>query len=130
MRIRIGHSTAYDFKTQLYAPLRTLALPEGTALSLPHEYGAAGDCTRAYFAEGCDLFLAEVSYPSTGLGMEIAYAAVADVPIVFVHRKDCRPSSSLRRVSESFFAYADESELKQQLQLLVVQLASQRAAAE
>lgn len=118
MRIRIGHSTAYDFENQLYAPLRTLELPSGMVLSLPHDSGPEGDCTRTFFENGCDVFIAEVSYPSTGLGMEIAYASMYDVPVVCLHRSDCRPSSSLNRVTRKVIPYASKDELQHQLRAL------------
>ena len=122
MRIRIGHSSAFDFQSQLYTELRAIALPRGVTLSLPHEGGSEGDCTRSFFEEGCSLFIVEASYPSTGLGMEVAYAAMLGVPIVCVHRQDFRPSSSLLRVTSRFLAYADEAELRQHVTALLSEL--------
>jgi hypothetical protein len=46
---------------------------------------------------GCDIFLAEVSYPSTGLGIELQVAANTGVPIVLIHavHDGCPPFSKM-----------------------------------
>lgn len=119
MKIRVGHSTKSDFKTDLYEPLRSLQLPPGVVLSLPHECSSEGDCTREYFASGCDLFLAEVSHQSTGLGMELAFAFASRVPIVCIHREDAQPSSSIRRVTNVFYVYRDQTDIRTIVERLI-----------
>lgn len=128
-RVRIGHSTSYDYQTQLYDVVRALKnLPPDVTISLPHEDGGEGDSTRTFFTEGCDLFIAEVSAPSTGLGMEVAYAHAAGVPVVYLHHADCQPSSSLKIVSSTFLAYASRTELARHLESLVATVARGRTA--
>lgn len=122
-RVRIGHSTSYDYQTQLYDVVRSLKkLPADVTISLPHEYGCTDGCTRTFLAEGCNLFIAEVSAPSTGLGMEVAYAHAAGVPVVYLHHADCTPSSSLKMVSNTFLSYASRAELAAHLRDLITGL--------
>ena len=122
MHIRIGHSTAFDFKTELYAPLRAMALPPDVVLSRPHETTDAGSCTLSFFEDGCALFIAEVSYASTGLGMEIGYADLLGIPVVCIHRNDMKPSSSLQRVAKKFLAYDTAEELQEHVSALLQEL--------
>jgi hypothetical protein len=119
LRVRVGHATGYDYEAQLYAVLRGLKLPTDATVSLPHAGGATGDCTKSFFAAGCDLFIAEVSAPSTGLGMELAYADMHGVPVVCVHRSDCRPSSSVKMVSQTILGYESPEELARHVEALV-----------
>ena len=119
LRIRVGHSTAGDYETGLYQVVRGLNLGQDVAVSLPHAGGATGDCTKSFFAAGCDLFIAEVSSPSTGLGMELAYADMMGVPVACIHRSDCKPSSLANMVAKLFLSYDSPEQLARHIQSLV-----------
>lgn len=127
LRIRVGHSTGYDYQAQLYDVVRGVALPPGVTITLPHENGAAGDCTKSFFAEGCDLFIAEVSAASIGLGMEIAYADVHNVPVACIYREGTRPSASIKMVTPLFLRYDSSEQLARHIESLVATAVSYRA---
>lgn len=127
LRIRVGHSTGYDYQAQLYDVVRGVALPPDVTISLPHEKGAAGDCTKTFFAEGCDLFIAEVSAASTGLGMEIAYADMHNVPVACIYREGIEPSASVKMVTPLFLRYDSPEQLARHIESLVTTALSSRA---
>lgn len=48
-----------------------------------------------YKKENIDLFIAEVSLPATGLGIELGFAYDEEIPIYCLYMKENIPSSSL-----------------------------------
>ena len=61
--------------------------------------------------QSCDLVLAEVSSPLTGLGIEVGWANDAGVRLVCLYRSSADPPSSLHFVSDTFHSYGDATEL-------------------
>lgn len=76
MNIIVGHARSYDFEKGLYQPLLASDLARKHTFLLPHKDGAPGHNTKALLADA-DIFLAEISHPATGLGMELAWASDA-----------------------------------------------------
>lgn len=105
MIIYVSHSREFDFKNNLYQPLRTAALP-GLKFILPHETSDAPYPTRALFEQkACDLVLAEVSYPSTGQGIELGWAQMLGIPVICMYKKGTKPSGSLKVVTDRLLEY-------------------------
>jgi hypothetical protein len=102
--IYLGHSRQTNFESEVYAPVEALCL-DGVQLILPHRTSEFIDSKALFAGGGCHLFIAEVSYPSTGLGMELAYAGVFHVPTVCFHRSDIAPSSSVRSLGTRMVPY-------------------------
>ena len=69
MKIYVSHASSYDYRGELYEPLK-LALPDHE-LFLPHEKSNDVSQEARDIIEACDIVLAEVSYPSTGQGVEL-----------------------------------------------------------
>ncbi len=68
----------------------------------------------------CNLFIAEVSQPSIGVGMEIMLAKVFEKKIVCIHRKDKKISNFLIGLpGVLILSYDNLDELKDNLQLFV-----------
>jgi hypothetical protein len=65
----------FDYQTLLYLPLRSLALPN-IAFIFPHETSALPEHSQQIIL-AADAVLAEVSYPSTGMGIELGWADAA-----------------------------------------------------
>jgi hypothetical protein len=55
--------------------------------------------------------IAEVSYPSTGLGMELTWARAAGVPVLCLHQAGCEPSSSVLHVFSDRLIYKDSTDM-------------------
>lgn len=108
MKIYVCHSTAFDYTAELYEPLKRefAALHE---ITFPHDAGADFDSSEAI--KNSDLVLAEVSYPSTGQGIELGWANVASVPIICIYKSGTTPSSALRHIAKEIVGYADEADM-------------------
>jgi hypothetical protein len=74
MKIYVSHSTSFDFKEELYKPIRSSDLNSIHEIILPHEDSNEQFKTLDLFKSGgCKLIIAEVSYPSTGQGIELGW---------------------------------------------------------
>lgn len=110
MKIYVGHSTSIDYK-ELYEKLKGSRLAKDHDIVLPHEESEDLFDSKTFLREECDLFLAEVSEASTGLGIELGWADEFGVPILCVYGRDSKPSSSLEAVTDRIVAYDTIEEL-------------------
>ena len=109
MKVYFTHSSEINFK-EIYTVLEVkLGMHEWI---LPHKSKVVNS---KEVISSCDLFIAEVSFPSTGMGIEIGWANAAGVPIVFVYKKGSKVSSSLKFVSDKFIEYNDLNDLSKKL---------------
>lgn len=111
MKIYVGHSSDLDFRDELYRPLKKSSLYQDHEVVLPHEDPDQIFDSRGFLSERCDLFIAEVSDPSTGLGIELGWADTYDVSVVAIHRKGSEISSSLKEVCDEIKAYEKPGEI-------------------
>lgn len=111
MKIYVGHAKSFDFENELYLPIKNSSLSKDHQIILPHEKGATPFPSKELFKTGCDLMIAEVSQPSTGLGIEIGWADVLNVPIVCVYRKGAKIAGSLKIITQDFIEYDSPLEL-------------------
>lgn len=114
MKIYLSHSGSFDYEAELYVPIKASPLFKDHEFFLPHTPEnidvRAKDIVAKY-----DLMLGEVSFPSTGQGIEIGLAAAADVPVVCLYREGAKPSSSLRFYSQDLVSYTDTADLLQKI---------------
>lgn len=109
-KIYIGHSSDFDYKKELYNPIRNSKLNSIYKIILPHENSTEPFNSKEDL-KYCKLMIAEVSFPSTGLGIELAWANSYNVPILFIHKKGHKISSSLKVVSSDFIEYESSNDL-------------------
>lgn len=112
MNVFVCHSTAFDFKSELYEPLKS-GLSGSHNLVLPHEAGA--DYNSKETITTCDFVIAEVSLPSTGQGIELGWADAAGIPIICIHKAGSTPSSALHHVTLDVMQYSNYDELIEKL---------------
>lgn len=112
MKIYIVHSTSFDYKTELYQPIKNW---RQSTFILPHDTQNEPLDSKQVIKE-CDLIIAEVSYPSTGSGIELGWGNMHDRRILCIHKEDCKPSSSLKMVSSDFLSYSSPEDLIQKLE--------------
>ncbi len=117
MKIYIAHSREYDYERELYAPIRSSNNLNQSEIILPHETPSSNH-TREFYAE-LDLIIAEVSYPATGLGIELGWAFDSKVPIVCIYQKDKHYSGSLHAITEHFYEYSNSAELIEIIQKII-----------
>ncbi len=106
MNIYISHAGNYDYESELYKPIKDSELSAVHHFFLPHEPENI-DVDAKHELKQTDILVAEVSYPSTGQGIELGQANVAGVPIICFHKTGTRPSSSLRFVTDKVIEYND-----------------------
>ena len=114
MKIYIGHSSAFDYAQLLYFPLKNSALSKAHHFILPHEHHPDPINSKEIISN-IDLVIAEVSYPSTGLGIELGWANNAGRKILCIHQSNAKPSTSLNIICDQFIQYTDSADLISQL---------------
>lgn len=75
MKIYVAHSSGYDYQNELYSPIRNSTLNTKHQITLPHE-NSIEQFNSKEFLKKCNLVIADVSYPSTGLGIELGWANI------------------------------------------------------
>src|SRR3569833_3080579 len=110
MKILVAHASNYDYRTELYEPLKQSALAQEHAFVFPHDDENVEIETNSVIPEA-GLLIAEVSHPSTGAGIEIGLAQAAEVPTLFVYKAGSTPTRSLKFVKGTTIEYADASDL-------------------
>ncbi len=108
MKIYVSHSREFDFKEGLYKPLEDSALVKYDFF-LPHEDGK--DLNTKEEIKNSELVLAEVSFPSTGQGIELGWANILKVPIVCISKTGNKVSGSLQYLTQDFITYTDSKDL-------------------
>lgn len=114
MKIYVTHSSSFDFKNELYQPLRNSALNSTNEITLPHETSSEQFNSKEHIKE-YDVIVAEVSYPSTGMGIELGWANVYDIPILCLYKQGTKPSGSLKVVTETFIEYESREDMVRKL---------------
>jgi hypothetical protein len=106
MKIYFGHSSNIDYK-KLYNLIKNLKLEHNVIL--PHDISKEPFSSKELMKD-IDLFVAEVSMPSTGLGIELAWAKDTGIKIVMLRRKGSKFSDCLKFISNNFIEYKDEKD--------------------
>lgn len=110
MQIYVTHASSFDFQNEIYKPLRQSSLNDKHQIVLPHEDSDKQFDSKTLLRD-CDLVLAEVSYPSTGQGIELGWADMYGVPILYFYRKGAKLSGSLKAISSTFIEYENQSDM-------------------
>ncbi len=113
MKIFISHSRDFDFENELYKPLKNSSLNLINAFFFPHEDGRNVNTQEKI--KYSDLILAEVSFPSTGQGIELGWATGFGVHIICVSKEGAVISSALKYVTTDFITYSDKEDLVNKL---------------
>lgn len=110
LKIYIAHSSEIDFINELYNPLKNCNELYKYELILPHERKQENNNNRIFY-KNLDMIIADVSRPSTGLGIELGWANDDNVKIYCIYKKGFKYSSSLKTVSNKFYEYSNKTEL-------------------
>ena len=115
MKIYVSHSKKYDFKNELYLPLRNSKLNKLHTIILPHEETSHTYNSKELFNNGCDLVIVEISYPSISIGIELGWANMKQIKIICIHKADIVPSSSINTICSTYIPYSNSAELIEKL---------------
>lgn len=110
MNIYLTHSTQFDYINKLYEPIK-----KAKALSMHHFFFPHDETDKFVktkeIINDYDLVIADISLPSTGLGIELGWADDCHTPILCISEKDAKFSSSLKFITNNFITYDDTKDL-------------------
>lgn len=109
MKIFISHSNSFNFQEDLYEPIKKSDLFSQHDFFLPHDNGKIQNTKEQI--KNSDLVIAEISYPSTGSGIEMGWANAFDIPIWCVYIENSKPSNSSQYIAEKTICYKDKENL-------------------
>lgn len=116
MKIYVCHSSIFNYKKNLYKPIRESTLNKKHEFIFPHETSDTPFKSKDIIPK-CDLIISEISYPSTGMGIELGWANKECKRILFVYKKGVEISKSLKEISSDFIEYLDTKDLIKKLEL-------------
>ena len=117
--IYVGHSRSFNYKEELYKPLRKSVLNVQYNIVIPHEYSNEPFNSKD-FLRRCEYMIAEVSFPTTGLGIEMGWADMNQVKIICIYRKGIKVSGSIKCVANIFIEYENEKDLINKLEKIMI----------
>ena len=117
MKIYIAHSRDFDYQNELYLPLKNSDIFKEHEFILPHD-GDNYKHSRDFY-KNIDLVIAEVSFPSTGLGIELGFLYDDNKPIYCIHRSDKKISSSISVVASNINVYSNLDEMTEIVKKLI-----------
>ena len=124
MTIYISHSRNFDFQKELYEVLQNSSLAQKYELILPHRdsqdpfLASAKDFNKDRF----NLVLAEISYPSTGQGIELGWANINNIPIVCIYKKGQKYTGAINSVSKTILEYSDLADILGEIEQMIAKI--------
>lgn len=109
MKIYIGHSNEWNYEEKLYEPIIHSKIYKEHEIIFPHKNGTSFNTEQ--IITNSDLFIAEVSIPSLGLGIEIGRAEKMKKRILCIYQKGYQCSDSLKYVNADVMEYKDENDM-------------------
>ncbi len=123
MNIYVSHATSFDFQSELYGPLKEFLNLKNIKLVFPHENSLELFNTKEFFdSKQCNLVIADVSFPSTGQGIELGWANMMNIPIMCIHKSNTFSSNSLKAVSTTLIPYESIESIVSELEKHINQL--------
>ena len=123
MHIYVAHSSGFNYQKKLYTPIRGSHLNTEHHIVFPHERADVFVNTKDIIQKST-LVLAEVSYPSTGLGIELGWADAAQIPIICMYAEGSKPSEALRAISAVFAQYQTSKDMVEKITTALTALSS------
>jgi nucleoside 2-deoxyribosyltransferase len=116
--VYIAHSRSFDYKNELYKPIREDSDLCAYSIHLPHELENSNTNPRSFY-KNMDVVIAECSYPSTGMGMELGWAYDDGKPIYCIHKKGSKVTESLKSVTTEFHEYEGKEDMVQLIKTIL-----------
>jgi len=116
LTLYLTHATVFDFKTKLYQPLISSSIYKKYKIILPHLENTFLQNSQTIISSA-DIVLAEISYPSTGQGIELGWANLLSKPIICFSQINKNYSNSLKLVSDHFISYQDSNDMINKLEI-------------
>lgn len=125
MRIYFGHSKSFDYLNEYYKPIEDNKRLQKETVIFPHKDDVNNKFERSFYTN-FDLFIAEVSYHATGLGIELGWAYDDNIPIYCFYKTGTKPSSSLNCITNHIIEYESLEDLSSKIEEIVIELEKQK----
>lgn len=125
MRIYFGHSKSFDYVNEYYIPIEENKRLQKETLIFPHKNDTNDKFGRDFYTK-LDLFIAEVSYRATGLGIELGWVSDDNIPIYCFYKTGTKPNSSLRYITNHIIEYESLEDLSNKVEQVVIELENQK----
>jgi nucleoside 2-deoxyribosyltransferase len=110
LKIYLAHSRIINFIDDLYDPIKGSQDLKKHDFYLPHDNNRES-CNDYDFYRQFDLIIAEVSEPSTGLGIELGWANTLKIPILCIYKKGKKVTGSLKSITNDYIEYTSNQDL-------------------
>lgn len=117
MNIYFPHSKQLGYE-EFYSALRTSKILSKHILILPYEKSVSPENSKDVIQKA-DLIIAEVSYPGTGLGIELGWADALQKKVICFFEYGRHTAGSLKYVSDSIISYDNYTDLIKKLEKLI-----------
>ena len=120
MRIYFAHPRSINYQEIIYQPVKGSRVLSTHDFILPHD-----DKTDKHhnnnrdFYRTIDLMIAEVSEPSTGLGIELGWTHDSWIPIYCFYRDNVKPSGSIWAVTKHIVPYRDPQDFIKKVETII-----------
>jgi hypothetical protein len=110
MKIYVIHHRESNYETELYNPIKNSDLYNNNQIIFPHDTKEQIN-SKEIIKNICDVLIAEVSKPATGMGIELGWADVYKKPIICIYRKGSKIANSLKYITDKFIEYENSDEM-------------------
>lgn len=118
MKIYIAHSKKIDYINDLYIPLRNDSFFYEYELILPHEKSESSSNDREFY-KNIDVFIAECSESTIGLGIELGWVYDDCKNIYCIYKSGKRISNAIKVLTHNFFEYESTDEMLEVIRKIV-----------
>lgn len=118
MKIYLAHATRYDFKKELYEPLKNSSLVKKHDIEFLFDRKKLPESTKEII-QNSDLILAEVSYPSLGEGIELGWANLLKKPIICFYKKGQLGSKFITMITQKIIEYKTADDMVKKLEKIL-----------
>lgn len=117
MKIYLAHSTKYDYQTELYNPIKESSLSQKHEFVFFLEKISKDEVTSSKeIIKSSDMLIADITYKSTGVGIELGWADTFQVPIICIYKKGSKFSKYLSILTKDFIEYTSSKDLVRKLE--------------
>lgn len=105
MKVYVGHSKDIDYQ-ELYSAILNSKLSSNHEFIFPHQKSINSTNGRDFYKkEFIDIFIAEVSKPALGLGIELGFAYDEKIPIYCFCKKGSSVTKAISSVTTNLIEY-------------------------
>jgi nucleoside 2-deoxyribosyltransferase len=85
---------------------------------LPHESETIPFTRSLLENKEMDIVLAEVSYPSTGEGIEMGWAHVFNIPIYCIYKEGMKYSGAINTITNNIYTYKNTNDMIEKIKII------------